>query len=99
MNSIRAWCPTDAEHAELKRENIGYFIRNRKRMHYDEYLAEGLHIGSGIAESACKCLVQARLKQAGMRWSPDGAASMLQLRRLWLDNPEANFGQYAAMAA
>jgi len=46
----------------------------------------------------CKCLVQARLKQAGMRWSPDGAASMLQLRRLWLDNPQANFGQYAAMA-
>jgi hypothetical protein len=99
MNSIRAWHPTDAEHAELRRENIGYFTRNRNKMHYDKYLANGLHIGSGIAESACKCLVQARLKQAGMRWTPEGAASMLQLRRLWLDKPEANFGQYAAMAA
>ena len=99
MKSIRTWRPTDARHVEIKRENIGYFTRNRQRMHYDEYLAKGLHIGSGIAESACKCLVQARLKQAGMRWSPDGAASMLQLRRLWLDEPEANFGQYAAMAA
>ena len=99
MRSISAWHPTDAEHEELKRENIGYFTRNTKRMHYDQYLARGLHIGSGIAESACKCLVQARLKQAGMRWSPDGAASILQLRRLWLDEPDANFGQYAAMAA
>jgi len=99
MNSIKAWRPADAEHAELKRQNIGYFTRNRKRMHYDEYLAKGLHIGSGIAESACKSLVQARLKQAGMRWSQEGAASMLQLRRLWLDSPETYFGQYAAMAA
>jgi len=99
MKSIKAWRPTDAEHIEIKRENTGYFTRNRKRMRYDEYLAKGLHIGSGIAESACKCLVQARLKQAGMRWSQEGAASMLQLRRLWLDEPEANFGQYAAMAA
>jgi hypothetical protein len=99
MNSISAWRPTEAKHVEIKDENIGYFTRNRKRMHYNEYLAKGLHIGSGIAESACKCLVQARLKQAGMRWSPEGAASMLQLRRLWFDNPSANFGQYAAMAA
>jgi hypothetical protein len=99
MRSIRAWHPTDAEHQELKRGNIVYFTRNRKRMHYDQYLARGFHIGSGIAESACKCLVQARLKQAGMRWTKEGAASILQLRRLWLDEPEANFGQYAAMAA
>jgi hypothetical protein len=99
MKLIRTWRPTDARHVEIKRENIGYFTRNRQRMHYDEYLAKGLHIGSGIAESACKCLVQARLKQAGMRWTQEGAASMLQLRRLWLDEPDANFGQYAAMAA
>jgi hypothetical protein len=99
MNSIEAWRPTDPQHVELKRENIGYFTNNRQRMRYDKYLAKGLHIGSGIAESACKCLVQARLKQAGMRWSQQGAASMLQLRRLWLDSPDTYFGQYAAMAA
>lgn len=99
MKSIRAWHPVEPEHQKVKRDNIGYFTRNRERMHYDEYRAKGLHIGSGIAESSCKCLVQARLKQSGMRWSQDGAASMLQLRRLWLDVPQANFGQYAAMAA
>lgn len=99
MNSIRAWRPVEPEHIELKRENIGYFTRNKERMHYDDYRARGLHIGSGIAESSCKCLVQARLKQSGMRWSPDGAAAMLQLRRLWLDVPDANFAQYAVMTA
>jgi hypothetical protein len=99
MKSIRAWRPVEPEHIKVKHDNIGYFTRNRARMHYDQYRAQGLHIGSGIAESSCKCLVQARLKQSGMRWSQDGAASMLQLRRLWLDVPEANFGQYAAMAA
>lgn len=99
MKSLRAWRPTDPDHIELRRENIGYFTRNKERMHYDNYRAKGLHIGSGIAESACKCLVQARLKQAGMRWSPDGAAAMLQVRRLWLDVPDTNFAQYAAMTA
>ncbi len=99
MKSIRAWRPTEPEHIKVRRENIGYFTRNKQRMHYDEYRSRGLHIGSGIAESSCKCLVQARLKQSGMRWSPDGASAMLQLRRLWFDVPETYFGQYAAMAA
>ncbi len=99
IRSIRAWRPVEDEHIKLKHDNIGYFTHNKKRMHYDEYRAKGLHIGSGIAESSCKCLVQARLKQSGMRWSQDGADAMLQLRRLWFDVPEASFGQYAAMAA
>ena len=68
-------------------------------MRYHEYRAKGMHIGSGIAESSCKCLVQARLKQSGMRWTEAGAESMLQLRRLWLDQPNTDFGQYARMAA
>jgi hypothetical protein len=89
----------EPEHIKIKRDNIGYFTRNKARMRYDQYRAKGLHIGSGIAESSCKCLVQARLKQSGMRWTQNGAASMLQLRRLWFDVPHADFGQYAAMAA
>jgi len=99
LKSIRAWCPVEPEHIKIKRDNIGYFTRNKARMRYDQYRAKGLHIGSGIAESSCKCLVQARLKQSGMRWTQNGAASMLQLRRLWFDVPDADFGQYAAMAA
>lgn len=58
--------------------------------HYDEYRAKGMHIGSGIAESSCKCLVQARLKQSGMRWTEPGAEAILQLRLLWLDAPNTD---------
>lgn len=99
MKSIRAWKPVDPEHVKLKSDNIGYFSRNKNRMRYNQFRAQGMHIGSGIAESSCKCLVQARLKQSGMHWSRDGAESILQLRRLWMDVPSADFAQYARMAA
>jgi len=99
MKSMRAWKPVDPEHLKLKSDNIGYFNRNKKRMRYDQFRAHGMHIGSGIAESSCKCLVQARLKQSGMHWTEDGAESILQLRRLWMDVPSADFAQYARMAA
>jgi hypothetical protein len=99
MRSIRAWKPVEEEDVKTKRDNLGYFKGNRHRMRYDEYRAKQMHIGSGIAESSCKCLVQARLKQSGMRWTKAGAESMLQLRRLWLDAPQTDFGQYAHMPA
>lgn len=99
MRSIRAWKPLEEADIKTKQDNLGYFTRNRDRMHYDKYRSNNMHIGSGIAESSCKCVVQARLKQSGMRWTPDGAESILQLRRLWLDAPDTDFGQYARMAA
>jgi hypothetical protein len=99
MRSIRAWKPIEAEDIKTKNSNLGYFRRNRERMRYDLYRADLMHIGSGIAESSCKCLVQARLKGSGMRWTEHGAESILQLRRLWLDHPNTDFGQYARMAA
>jgi hypothetical protein len=97
MRSIRAWRPKDPDHEKTKRGNIGYFIRNRKRMRYDQFRARSLHIGSGIAESSCKCLVQARLKQSGMHWTEQGAESILQLRRLWMDAPATDFSKYSGM--
>jgi hypothetical protein len=99
MRSIRAWKPLEPEHIKAKQDNLNYFTTNRHRMSYNHYRAKGMHIGSGIAESSCKCLVQARLKQSGMRWTQAGAESILQLRRLWLDAPHTDFGYYARMAA
>jgi hypothetical protein len=99
MRSIRAWKPIETEDIKTKHDNLGYFTTNRQRMQYDDYRAKAMHIGSGIAESSCKCLVQARLKQSGMRWTQAGAESILQLRRLCLDAPDTDFGQYASMAA
>ncbi len=43
----------------------------------------GLPIGSGIVESAHKHVLQARMKQAGQRWSMLRGRRMVQLRALY----------------
>ena len=57
-----------------------YFERNRDRMRYNEYLAAGYPIASGVIEGACRHLVKDRMERAGMRWTIDGAQAMLDLR-------------------
>ena len=64
---------------------IGYYENNREQMHYDEYLAAGYPIGSGVAEGACRHLVKDRLEQTGMRWVLEGAQAMLHLRATYLN--------------
>jgi hypothetical protein len=76
------------------REVIGYFERNRSRMRYDEYLAAGYPIGSGVIEGACRHLVKDRLERAGMRWHPDGAQAMLDLRATYLNGEWEAFWLY-----
>ena len=49
-------------------------------MKYAEFRKKGYFIGSGAIESANKYLVQARLKQAGMKWLTQGASAMIHLR-------------------
>ena len=64
---------------------IGYLKRNRQFMHYDEYLAAGYPIGSGVAEGACRHLVKDRMERTGMRWRIPGAQAMLDLRAVYLN--------------
>ena len=52
------------------KEAADYFERNRDRMKYDEYLAAGYPIGSGVVEGACRHLVKDRMERSGMRWLP-----------------------------
>lgn len=61
-----------------------YFETNRARMRYAEFRAAGYQIGSGSVESACKRVIAARLKQAGMIWSAQGANAIAHLRALVL---------------
>lgn len=69
----------------------GYFERNGDRMKYDEYLARGLPIGSGVVEGTCRHLVKDRLERTGMRWRPEGAQAMLDLRAISLNGEWAPF--------
>lgn len=59
---------------------LGYLRSNRHRMRYAEYRAQGLPIGSGVVESACKMLVTQRMKNSGMRWGARGGQAVLTAR-------------------
>jgi hypothetical protein len=49
-------------------------------MRYDEYLACGYPIASGVIEGACRHMVKDRLERTGMNWTVAGAEAMLELR-------------------
>ena len=70
---------------------ITYFENNCEPMHYDQYLAAGYPIGSGVAEGACRHLVKDRMELTGMRWERPGAQAMLHLRAIYLNGEWNNF--------
>jgi hypothetical protein len=64
---------------------IRYFTNHADSMHYDQYLARGWPIASGVIEGACKHVVRGRLDRSGMKWARPGAHAMLQLRTVRLN--------------
>ncbi len=59
---------------------IDYFTTNAARMRYPIFRAQGMHVGSGIAEAACKTIVSTRAKRSGIRWTPEGLDALLPVR-------------------
>jgi hypothetical protein len=59
-----------------------YLEANLERMRYDEYLAAGYPIASGVIEGACRHLVKDRMERAGMHWTLPGAQAMLNVRSI-----------------
>lgn len=77
---------------------LAYFRNNRHRMHYQRFAAEGLPIGSGVVEAACKTLVTQRMKQSGMRWEQKGGQAILTLRG-WTQSGDRFDRAWALLAA
>jgi len=73
---------------------IGYFRRHRHRLHYDQYLAAGYPIASGVIEGACRHVVKDRMERSGMHWTLPGAQAMLALRCVVLNGQWEEFMQY-----
>jgi hypothetical protein len=67
------------------RRTVGYDRRNRSYMRYDEYLAQGWPMGTGVIEGAYGHLVKDRLEPSGMRWTKVGAHAVLDLRAVRLN--------------
>jgi len=68
---------------EMRDEVLTYFRNQEHRMDYPTYEANGWYIGSGAVESACKTVVNQRLKGAGMRWGETGSHEVCHVRALY----------------
>jgi hypothetical protein len=59
-----------------------YLLKYRRYLRYDEYLAAGLPISTGVIEGACRHLVKDRMDITGACWGLRGAEAVLKLRAL-----------------
>jgi len=73
---------------------VGYLERNKDHMRYDVCLAKGYPIGSGVVEAACRNLINDRMELTGMRWSIQGAESMIRLRAVDINQDWEDFWKY-----
>ena len=64
-------------------DNLLRYVQNHiSRMAYPELREQGIDIGTGPQESACKNVIGRRLKGSGMRWTTDNVEAMARLRAL-----------------
>jgi len=96
IGSLRQLATKHPTKKKLGKE-LAYFRKNKARMRYAEWREQGLPIGSGVVEAACKTLVSQRLKQSGMRWGASGAQAILHLRG-WQQSEQFDLA-WASLAA
>jgi hypothetical protein len=83
----------DEKQREAVEACASYLLNNRRRIGYDEYLAAGYPIASGVIEGACRHLVGDRLEITGARWGLPTAEAVLRLRSL---RSSGDFDEYWA---
>jgi hypothetical protein len=93
MAVLPAVPPEPGTARSVREIEMHYFIANAARMRYPAFRAQGMQIGSGIAEAACKTVVSTRAKRSGMRWTPDGLDAVLALRTAVLNQTYESFWQ------
>ena len=76
VRTLRPHAGSSAEAAKC----VLYIFRNRARMRYPKFHAQGLCTSTGVLEAGCKVLIGTRLKRSGMHWSVSGANAIIALR-------------------
>lgn len=80
IKQARRKLPQNPDARKKAEDEIAYLYKNKERMRYAHYRAEGLFVGSGVVEAGCKTVIGQRLKQSGMEWSLRGANAIIALR-------------------
>ncbi len=76
-----------------------YLLKYGSMLIYDEYLAKGLPIATGVIEGACRHLVKDRMDITGARWGLQRAEAILKLRSLQASNDfDAYWNFYTAQS-
>ena len=91
-DEIRAGRPGPRRHWQVWTKVLKYLKARLDKMDYPAYRLEGLDIGSGVVESACKQVIESRLK-GGRRWLRDNVLSMAAMRSLFLAEQWDSFWQ------
>lgn len=86
LAAVRALPTPSAEAVKQVQTTCEYFDTRRALLDYPCFRAQGYHIGSGLAESACKRLVGQRAKGPGMHWTVPGAQAIGTLRATYLSD-------------
>jgi len=81
-------------HQEKLSKVITYLSNHKQYMNYDQYLAQGYPIASGVVESACGHVVKDRMEISGARWGMNGAESILKLRSLVKSNDWDDYWEF-----
>jgi hypothetical protein len=71
-----------------------YLLKYRPYLCYNQYLANGYPIATGVIEGACRHLVCDRMDITGARWRLDRAEAVLQIRALRSSNDFDEYWQF-----
>jgi len=86
VRQARQHLPVDPDVKKTAEAEIHYLEKNKERMRYVDFRAQGLFVGSGVIEAGCKTVIGQRLKQSGMEWSVQGANAIIALRCMMKSN-------------
>jgi hypothetical protein len=96
IKAIQRLVVSTPEQKEILEGEIAYFEKNKDRMRYGEFKRQGLFVGSGVVEAACRTVIGQRLKQSGMHWTVKGANNIIALRCCILSNRWEDFWEERA---
>lgn len=76
--------------------HLTYLENNANLMRYASIIDASLPTGSGVTEGACKSVIEMRTNGSGQRWRPDGLASVLTLRSIYMSERLPSFWSHLA---
>jgi len=94
LGALRLQAPKDDE----ARKCVDYVARNRDRMQYGKFRADGLSTSTGVVEAGCKVAIGTRCKRAGMHWTVPGADAIIALRCCQLSGRFPDFWRRRSIA-